>query len=41
MRITRQKLIELAAQEAQRRAESGGLISAYLIGTVAQGPIAR
>ena len=37
MRITRQKLIELAAQEAQRRAESGGLISAYLIGTVAQG----
>lgn len=37
MKITRQKLIDLADQEAQKRAASGGLLSAYLIGTVAHG----
>lgn len=37
MKITRRKLIELAGQEAQKRAETGGLLSAYLIGTVAHG----
>lgn len=37
MKITRRKLIELAEQEAQARAASGGLVSAYLIGTVAHG----
>ncbi|MGD8632203.1 MAG: hypothetical protein PVF85_01450 [Anaerolineales bacterium] len=37
MRITRRKLIELAQDEAHGRAASGGLISAYLIGTVAHG----
>lgn len=37
MRITRRKLIELARDEALARAENGGLISAYLIGSVAHG----
>jgi len=37
VRISRHKLIELAREEAQNRAASGSLISAYLIGSVAHG----
>ena len=37
MRITRQKLIDLAREEAQKRSAAGDLLSAYLIGTVAHG----
>jgi hypothetical protein len=37
VKITRRKLIELARDEAHNRAASGGLLSAYLIGTVAHG----
>lgn len=38
MRVTRTKLIELAKKEVERRASlDGGLLSGYLIGTVASG----
>ncbi len=37
MRITREKLIELARIEAERRAEREDVVSAYLIGSVASG----
>jgi hypothetical protein len=37
VRITRRKLIELAREEAHNRGASDGLLSAYLIGTVAHG----
>jgi predicted nucleotidyltransferase len=37
VRITREKLIELARTEAERRAEREDVISAYLIGSVASG----
>jgi hypothetical protein len=37
LRITRRKLIELAREEAHKRASTGGILSAYLIGTVAHG----
>lgn len=37
MRITREKLIDLARTEAERRAEREDVISAYLIGSVASG----
>lgn len=37
MRITREKLIELARVEAERRAERDDIVSAYLIGSVASG----
>jgi hypothetical protein len=37
VRITRRKLIELAREEAHKRAKTGGILSAYLIGTVAHG----
>ena len=37
MRITREKLIELARTEAERRAAREDVISAYVIGSVASG----
>ncbi len=37
MRITREKLIELARREAERRAATGDVIAGYVIGSVAWG----
>lgn len=37
MRVTREKLIDLARSEAEKRAEENDVISAYIIGSVASG----
>lgn len=37
MRVSREKLVSLAKEEAEKRAESDGILSAYLMGSVASG----
>lgn len=37
MRVSRDKLVALAREESKRRADSDGILSAYLIGSVASG----